>query len=343
MPFSRRSSSIDCLRAVSILWVMAYHFLPPTALWVRKGSFGVLLFFVISGYCIANSARSSASAWHFYGRRLARLLPALLFCSLAITWAKHTFPQFAARQLSWFDAFYTLFALPSINVLKVDYFLPDGAYWTLQVEFQFYLLCFVAMLLGLRRHLVAAVAIFVAGRLAWLDPSAYTGNNFFPFFLAGLALAAWFEGRRMVAAFGLACAFGVDACYLARHASEPSLPIEPLRSAMLAAATLAVFLAAKHPSFPPRGEKWLRPLALIGVISFPLYLLHQDLGRMLLAWLQVPRHASWESVVLRVVIILGFFLPSAYAIHRLIELPLMDLLRHPGRLWRRPVAPPGSR
>jgi peptidoglycan/LPS O-acetylase OafA/YrhL len=41
-----------------------------------KGTDGVLLFFMISGYCIALSAASSTSCWHFYAKRLGRLLPA---------------------------------------------------------------------------------------------------------------------------------------------------------------------------------------------------------------------------------------------------------------------------
>ena len=45
--------------------------------WLRPkpGTDGVLLFFMISGYCIALSAASSTSCWHFYAKRLGRCCP----------------------------------------------------------------------------------------------------------------------------------------------------------------------------------------------------------------------------------------------------------------------------
>ncbi|TFV67429.1 acyltransferase [Bradyrhizobium frederickii] len=126
-----RSIGIDCLRAIAILWVVAYHFVPLSIF--SKGTYGVLLFFAVSGYCISFSASSSKSAWDFYAKRLGRLLPALIFATLLITAIKHLFPQFieASRIPTWFDAFYTLFALPTLHILKIDLIYPDGAFWSL--------------------------------------------------------------------------------------------------------------------------------------------------------------------------------------------------------------------
>lgn len=73
MSDDNRSPTIDYLRAISILWVLFYHLVPLK--FFGKGTFGVLLFFMISGYCIALSAASSTSCWHFYAKRLGRLLP----------------------------------------------------------------------------------------------------------------------------------------------------------------------------------------------------------------------------------------------------------------------------
>jgi uncharacterized membrane protein len=68
-----RSPTIDYLRAISILWVLFYHFV--SLKFFSKGTDGVLLFFMISGYCIALSAASSTSCWHFYAKRLGRCCP----------------------------------------------------------------------------------------------------------------------------------------------------------------------------------------------------------------------------------------------------------------------------
>ncbi|WP_454647107.1 acyltransferase family protein [Bradyrhizobium liaoningense] len=125
---SERSVGIDCLRAISIIWVLLYHFTPLQVF--NRDTFGVLLFFIISGYCIAFSVETSQSAWHFYAKRLGRLLPALIVCGLLTTLFKHVMSNLVepGREVTWFDYAYTLISLPTLNVLHVDHHLPDGAY-----------------------------------------------------------------------------------------------------------------------------------------------------------------------------------------------------------------------
>jgi peptidoglycan/LPS O-acetylase OafA/YrhL len=154
-----------------------------------------LLFFIISGYCIAGSASTSQSAWHFYAKRLGRLLPALVVCSFISTAAKQACPHLieASRIPWWFDMAYTWIALPTLNILKVSYIRPDGAYWSLNVEFQFYLLYFSIMLVGLRKYVLEIVCgwVAVAGLIA--QPGELRSLDFFPFFVAGLSVAAFFS------------------------------------------------------------------------------------------------------------------------------------------------------
>jgi len=96
--------------------VLFYHFVSLSLF--KKGTYGVALFFMISGYCIAISASHSRSAWHFYAKRLGRLLPALVVCSLATVTLKHMFPELiqANRLAPWRDMFYSWIALPTLNV-----------------------------------------------------------------------------------------------------------------------------------------------------------------------------------------------------------------------------------
>jgi peptidoglycan/LPS O-acetylase OafA/YrhL len=78
---------IDGLRAVAIFGVLAYHFKLGG---VTGGYGGVDVFFVISGFLIAGLIKcdldtGSFSISEFYVRRIRRILPALLVCTLATT------------------------------------------------------------------------------------------------------------------------------------------------------------------------------------------------------------------------------------------------------------------
>src|SRR5882762_6957582 len=84
-PFSFRPD-IEGLRAVAVLSVVGFHY----GITALKGGFiGVDVFFVISGYLItAILAQELEQTGHimlprFYGRRMRRLLPALLLVTAA--------------------------------------------------------------------------------------------------------------------------------------------------------------------------------------------------------------------------------------------------------------------
>ncbi|MFK4533984.1 peptidoglycan/LPS O-acetylase OafA/YrhL [Bradyrhizobium ottawaense] len=277
-----RSVGIDCLRAVAIIWVLLYHFVPVSLF--NRGTHGVLLFFIISGYCISFSAETSRSAWHFYCKRVGRLLPALVVCGFLTTAFKHATPELIepSRLVSWRDYAYTLVALPTLNVLRIDFAPPDWAYWSLFVEFQFYALCAAILALGLRKFLLPAVCAYCLARFALSSPSTLYTNDFFAFFIAGLSVASLAGGNPKQALFGLATALFLECAHQFLHYQQPSIPMEGWRLLTLSLGTLAVFLASRY-----EAPKFLRPAAFIGLISYPLYLIHQDVGHMILHALHI--------------------------------------------------------
>jgi peptidoglycan/LPS O-acetylase OafA/YrhL len=316
-----RSPSIDYLRAISILWVLGYHSV--SLKFFSKGADGVLLFFMISGYCIALSAATSTSSWHFYAKRLGRLLPALVVCSFLTTALKHLAPDLidANRMLPWQDMFYSWFALPTLNFLHIDYLLPDGAYWSLDVEFHFYALVFVIMLLGLRNHILLGVCGFVAVEVYLLKISQ-TNLVFYPFFIAGLAVAALNAGQRRLAWFGIAFAVLLDLYFLRNGITQPSAPVELSRSVLLWIAIAALIAAVKLPP-PAAVRKFLRPLAYIGLVSYPLYLIHQDVGQIFFNWIGVPYSDTLAPRLLRLFLAPTVFVALAGLIHAWVERPLI--------------------
>src|ERR1700735_4851204 len=79
-------ASIDGLRAVAVLSVMAYHL---RAGMLPGGFVGVDIFFVISGFVVSGALPATGISGIrpllalFYGRRATRILPALYVCLLA--------------------------------------------------------------------------------------------------------------------------------------------------------------------------------------------------------------------------------------------------------------------
>lgn len=333
-----RSPAIDCLRAFSILWVLFYHFVS-LALF-KKGTYGVALFFMISGYCIAISASHSRSAWHFYAKRIGRLFPALVVCSLATVTLKHMVPELiqANRLVSWSDMFYSWIALPTLNVLNVGYRLPDGTYWSLDVEFHFYALIFAIMLVGLRNHILLTVCGYVVVEVCLLK-SHQTNLVFYPFFIAGLSVACLAERRIWKSCFGIGFAVLLDLYFLLNGFMQPSAsPIEVTRSITLWVAIAALIAAVKiRPS--PAAAKFLRPLAYVGLVSYPLYLIHFDVGIIFFNWIGVPYSDTFYPRLIRFLLAPMLFIPIAGVIHAFVELPLIkpltrllsDGFRIPGR------------
>ena len=82
--------AIEGLRAVAVLSVLLYHL--NDAL-LPGGFTGVDVFFVISGYVIARSLQAHGAAplgafiLGFYKRRILRLVPALLFFLIPVSFA----------------------------------------------------------------------------------------------------------------------------------------------------------------------------------------------------------------------------------------------------------------
>ncbi|WP_164718958.1 acyltransferase [Bradyrhizobium sp. LVM 105] len=312
---AERSVGIDCLRGIAILWVVAYHFLG-----VPAGTNGVLLFFAISGYCISFSTDSSKTAREFYAKRLGRLLPALAISVVFITAVKHTFPDMIdpARVPSWFDAVYTLVALPTLNIAKVHYIRPDGAFWSLEVEFQFYALCAFVMAVGLRKHLLPVVCIYCLVRFLLSNPSHPYSNDFFSFFIVGLSVATYQKGETKAAYIGMTVAAVLELSHILLGYSQPSAPIGWSRFLVLLISTAALYAASRY-----RAPAFLKPLALVGLVSYPLYLLHQDLGTMLFAW--------WGATlgdVLERGIGAFIFLIAAYGVYVFVERPWMKPITH---------------
>ena len=176
-----RLPGIDILRAVAALAVAVSHLVQTTLpeasargakVWTTLGSFGVGLFFVISGFCIhaplvrreIGGASTSIDYRAFYRRRFLRLYPAHLVAlavSIGVA-ALIPFPKTATTLIS-----VTTPAQLALHVMMLHtfsakaFYSGNGVLWSLAVETHFYL-AYPAFLALRRRFGSARVCVALA-------------------------------------------------------------------------------------------------------------------------------------------------------------------------------------
>lgn len=350
--------ALDGLRAVAILLVLVFHaaFRVPgyrTDSLFSIGYTGIHLFFVLSGFLLflpyarwLYGIQKRPSTRLFYMRRLLRVGPAY-WASLAIILllGPHTFSR-----LVDVGAHATFFQ----NLYGPSVFSLDGVFYTLAIEFQFYLcLPLIAVIcVALARRvpaLVAALGVAVAlvviseldhmlsaTSLAGIPAvgTALVTDSSLPYWLgtfaSGIAASVLFVGMTnvwklspagLVRLGGGAAIFGLLLWISLRVHFMAILPL-PLYGVAYAAILLSVVT----------GPAWLRavfeskPLRFVGLVSYSLYIWH--LGVLKILDRGPLLHLSFGlQVTARLAILLTVALGVAYVSYQLTERPFMRARR----------------
>ena len=147
--YKKNNQFIDSLRALSVIFVIIYHYFPSIS---QNGYLGVDIFFVISGFVITKSITeknlfSVSRIIFFYRKRILRLFPSIVVVILLFLFL---FVLFVSR--SGYEVFqtakYSIVGLSNIYLFYInqDYFSinnelnPFSHIWSLSVEEQFYLI-----------------------------------------------------------------------------------------------------------------------------------------------------------------------------------------------------------
>jgi peptidoglycan/LPS O-acetylase OafA/YrhL len=274
-PLVERLPTLDALRGLAALGVALFHFtlgnssLPPTDLLRQLGSWGWLgvdIFFVISGFVIPLSLlrkrhRSRDSGWFLVRRYLRVGLPYLAAALMAwlLWWASATF--------------YTHFrgeAPPALTALRIGCHLGYACdfvdvpwlnivFWTLAIEFQYYVVVsFVVPGLTGGRHRATVLLITASVLAARISPKTLVLAYSPLFVLGGLVLARMLQA---IASLTMHAGVATMAAILWLRFGSPEA----------AAGVMAALAIAYLPLSP-------RPLVWLGSISFSLYLLHVPIG-----------------------------------------------------------------
>jgi len=156
-------SDINGLRAWAVIAVIFYHFSIPL---FNGGFVGVDVFFVISGFLMTGiitrglmSDEKKFSVLHFYMARVRRILPALfVLCFLLLMAAYFLLGAIDFTSLALHVGSSLLFVSNIVYWLEAGYFDVDSFEkwllhtWSLSVEWQFYLLLPLFLLLLWKIH-----------------------------------------------------------------------------------------------------------------------------------------------------------------------------------------------
>ena len=334
---STRLTEIDALRGVAAIAVVLFHYTTrymelykfdgaPT-LSFPFGHYGVNLFFIISGFVIFMTLEKTRRPLDFVVSRFSRLFP-VFWVSIFITFAVTHALGLPGKLVEFGSAVANM--LMFHNLLRVPH--VDGVYWTLEVELLFYCGMFFLFRIGKLGRIHEALIALMLLRVAYFVMEQAFGISlpWIVYRLLILSSIPWF-------------AIGI-AIYLATSRTEPGAWKAPARTAAVAILTLlltgsatlatlgllfglAVFCAATA------RLRWLRGgvFVWLGAISYPLYLIHENVG-----WsLQLQLVASGVPTDWIILITLLVSLVLATLLHRAVEKPAMTWIRS-RYLQRRP-------
>ncbi|MGQ5523984.1 acyltransferase family protein [Chitinimonas sp. PSY-7] len=330
---------LDLLRFAAALAVTLFHFgfrgwiedasghivFPYVAPIAKYGYLGVDAFFLISGFVILLTALNRSPSG-FVASRITRLYPAYWLCVCA---AFTGFYLMESRNDG--HAWLTLLA----NLTMFQEFLGaehiDGIYWTLAVELRFYLLIFIVLLLGQMRRIEYFLWLWLGGLLLidlhvvsspqWLDEALL--RPWAHYFIAGAAFyLVWLHGLRWHRwlLLGLCALRAVQHAYwyMLLKVKLTAVPMDRWVVCAVVLALFALFMAIALRKLPAIK---LGRLASVGALTYPLYLVHELLGKLLLFGKLDERFASLQLITVTALAVL-----CAWAIHRGVERPLAGWL-----------------
>jgi peptidoglycan/LPS O-acetylase OafA/YrhL len=338
-----RLEVLDGLRFLAAFVVLAYHFTTMDRVWHRPaaevfpaqaaayGWLGVYLFFLISGFviCMSSWGRGVGS---FLVSRAVRLYPAYWLSVVVIAVVVTVWPVLG-QTVTWESA------LVNLTMFQDPLGVPPVAevYWTLWAELRFYLLFALLVWWGLTYRRVVGFCVAWLAAVAAAKAVVPDGNvlhvvlltEYAPLFTGGVGCYLMYRFRPTPVSLGIVGVSFALAVPVALHRTG----LEAYPGETVARWPVVVLMAVCFLLVAAVALGWLRWvrgrwLVVLGATTYPLYLLHLDLGAVVLnrfQWTVPP--------LLLVVATTAAAVAVAWLVHRYVERPVAPLLR---RALRRP-------
>jgi peptidoglycan/LPS O-acetylase OafA/YrhL len=322
-----RINEIDLLRFIAAMMVVFYHYCfrgyaadelsvmpyPLLASVSKFGYLGVDLFFIISGFVILMTA-AGGSLKNFVVSRITRLFPAFWACC-SITFILTLVigaPRFSASIKQYL-----------INMTMMSGFVGvssiDGSYWSLFIEMKFYFLVALVLLAGMIDRAQAFLAMWLLvsiGSIIIPKLDSIFITDYSAYFIAGATFfLVWSKGiSKTRVALILACwCLALFRSYERLAGIEKHYHIDMNPYVVFLFITVffitMTMISTKRTGFWGR-KTWL----LVGSITYPLYLLHHNIGFMIfnVAFPKINQHVILYGTI-------TLMLGTSYAVHIMIE------------------------
>ena len=280
---------------------------------------------MISGYVVLLSAQGK-TVRQFFLSRITRLYPAFWVACTGTFLVKRLWGAGALGETQMPALLHASLLQYGVNMTMLGEFfnveMIDGVYWSLTIEITFYLLVAALIGFGLLRHLTLVLALWL---LYAALPGAVRGGLFLhllfpayaPYFAAGMLLylmqqpagRTWQHYGLLLFSYLLALRASVG-----RAGSLTLLYQETISGKVVAGIVTACFVVMLLVAFRKIDLSRLTWLAWLGALTYPLYLLHSDIG-----FIIFNRLAPVANKYVLLGGTLALMLAAAYVIHVCIE------------------------
>lgn len=311
-----RIQELDAFRGLAAMAVVLYHFTTrysqifntETSLSFSYGWLGVPVFFILSGFVIHLTIDKCDSAKEFLIRRFFRLYPTYwiaVLCTLLVI------------VISGISSDFSFFQFSSLDVLMnftmwhefFGFHHVDGAYWSLLPELLFYLLMsFLFVVKSIDRYYLYNSALLLLCCVHYFFPLPIIGKilslHYILLFMIGIAFYRLHTNRanffEHIFIF-LNLSIGV----LLYNVAQPSVSVKLLFFLFFAVIILYyLFIYGKL--------KFLiavKPLIFLGNISYALYLVHQNIGYVVIYQLEdIIGHFFSMIIAIAIAIFLAYII-----------------------------------
>ena len=333
-----RLRELDLLRFVAAVLVMFHHYVGRIAGWgvenhhampvlapvAHFGGLGVDLFFLISGFVILMSAWGR-DLGDFAVSRIVRIFPGYWF---GVTFALLLFLALGETPIASRSPLVAY--LPNMTMLQTGIGVPDMevVYWTLWAELHFYVLIALLVRRGVTYGRCVAfmvawllLAVFAEGSRATLLSSLLM-PGWAPYFIAGMAffLVHRFGPNLLLWLIAAAC-WALAVHHRTTVVNHELVWPNVWESVVTGAVTFMFLLMAMVATHQFEMLEW-RGFTVLGALTYPLYLVHESLGRALTELLGA-RLGRWPLLG----VCCAAALVSAYLVHRFVEAPSQRWMR----------------
>jgi len=337
-----RIEYLDGLRGIAILLVIAYHayvrwesIVPykdsfSDVFIFKMGSVGVELFFLISGFVIFMTLDNTENFRKFIFKRWLRLFPAMLIASILIYSTAFIFYERPSGEPSLLSLLPGLtFIEPEIwrRLLHTDFTPLEGAFWSLYVEFKFYIIAgFIYYFIGRRYVVYILFMLYIASIIISL-PLTYNSNlsllfhnisslfslEYFGWFSSGMLFYLYYKTKSKY--------YYIFAFLMAVLSSYTLDGVETFVPALLISILFTLSISVDF------LQKLLsqRFFLFFGLVSYPLYLLHEN--AMISMIIKSETYLAWFPQVLYPILPIAILTIVAYFIATRYEKMIVNILK----------------